>query len=741
MATIKKKVNIKSLALALRAFGTKVEAVKAAAAPAADDAAPAADASDAKEEEAAPAAAAPADVKVEVAALAAAAEQDVAGMDLAPKDYDFGASACYDGLARRITCANEEARRLWARAYGFMINYNHEYAVAQFQACLAADPQCAMAWWGIGYCVSSNYNWEPGLGSSYDALQAAAGLKGSVTALEGDLIDALAARSSLEVKEAADPTKLSMGNDPALNVAYAAAMKTVFEKYANDVDISALYAESLMVLKPWKLWNKTVTDKGEIEITAADDNTLEAVRVIEAGFELEGGKQSPTLCHLYCHIMELSPTPEKALPAADTLRTLMPDCGHLVHMPSHIDAWVGQWKEGIDDNVAGVAADDKFVKQSGMDSMFYKFYRMHNHHFVVWCAMHDGQYTTAMEYSRKAEAQLPAGDKDSGVNFLLSGIIPMGKVFLESYLTMVWHTMVRFGKWDEILAEPTRDDKEVFAGVIATQHYARGVAYASKGMVAEAEAEEVKFLEALKNPNLAGRVLHNNPMYQDPATGPSLLEVSRHILAAEIEYRRQFLTKKEGGAADFGEAFALLRTGVTLSLNLAYNEPWGQMQPVRHILGALLLEQGEVEEAEAVYRADIKLWKNNMWGLLGLKNCLAKKGGADAELAEVSALFTERSCRADEVPTVTCFCAQAKVEAAACCGGEAKEEKGEKEEKAAGGKAADTPAPVADDDDDLAWENDTDEGMFIKYFSLCSVCVQCKSFALTLTLYHYCPHV
>ena len=210
MATIKKKVNVKSLAIALRAFGTKVEAVKAAAAPADAADAAASDASglapiesltpdlealiaagemtreearavafggdaadakeDAKEEDAAAAAAA--DVKVEVAApAAAAAEQDVAGMDLAPKDYDFGASACYDGLARRITCANEEARRLWARAYGFMINYNHEYAVAQFQACLAADPKCAMAWWGIGYCVSSNYNWEPGLGSSYDALQ------------------------------------------------------------------------------------------------------------------------------------------------------------------------------------------------------------------------------------------------------------------------------------------------------------------------------------------------------------------------------------------------------------------------------------------------------------------------------------------------------------------------------------------------------------------------------------------
>ena len=136
-----------------------------------------------------------------------------------------------------------------------------------------------------------------------------------------------------------------------------------------------------------------------------------------------------------------------------------------------------------------------------------------------------------------------------------------------------------------------------------------------------------------------------------------------------MEYRRQFLAKKEGGAANFTAAFDHLRRGVTLSLNLAYNEPWGQMQPVRHILGALLLEQGEVEEAEAVYRADIKLWKNNMWGLLGLKNCLAKKGGADAELAEVAALFTERSCRADVVPTVTCFCAQAQEKK--CC--EAKE--------------------------------------------------------------------
>ena len=138
------------------------------------------------------------------------------------------------------------------------------------------------------------------------------------------------------------------------------------------------------------------------------------------------------------------------------------------------------------------------------------------------------------------------------------------------------------------------------------------------------------------------------------------------MLTAEIEYRKQFLAKAAGEAADFTVAFDHLRRGVTLSLNLAYNEPWGQAQPVRHILGALLLEQGEVAEAEAVYRADIKLWKDNMWGLLGLKNCLEARGDAADELAAVSAKQAERSSRADVVPTKTCFCAQDSL-APSCC--------------------------------------------------------------------------
>ena len=584
-------------------------------------------------------------------------------MTFAPTDYDYGDAANYS-FAMEITCANDEARAMFVEAFGHMLNYNHEQAIACFSKVTELDDTCAMAWWGIAYCVSSNYNWAPGLGSGHDSIQQAVSLKDGCTELEQDLIDALATRHSAEARDAADPTVLNMGNSPELNVAFAEAMAPLYEKYSGNLDVTAIYVEALMNLKAWQLWDKN-TATGEI--TPADDNTLLLVKILEDAFESsEEAKINPALCHLYCHALELSPFPEKALPAADVLRNLMPGLGHLVHMPSHIDAWVGQWKEAVECNIAAVEADDRYVELTGNESQFYKFYRMHNHHFIVWCAMFEGQYETALKYARKAVDTLPAGDANSGVQFMLAGIIPMGAIFLESYVTMPWHVMIRFGKWDEILAEPMYDDKDVFPATIATQHYARGVAYASKGMVPEAEAEQVLFNEALKNPALAGRVLHNNLMYQDPSDGPCILLVNEAVLSGEIEYRRQYLAKERGEASDFTEAFDHIRRGVDLSLNLAYNEPWGQMQPVRHILGALLFEQGHVEEAEAVYREDIKLWKDNMWGLLGLKLCLEARGDAPEELAEVTALFQERSSRADMVPSVTCFCAQTDDEPSCC---------------------------------------------------------------------------
>ena len=584
-------------------------------------------------------------------------------MVLKPDDYDFGDSSNYS-FANDITCSNDETRKMYILAHGHMLNYNHEEAIACFQKCTELDPDCAMAWWGIAYCLSSNYNWSPGLGSGHDPIQQAMSLKDKCTELEQDLINALAERHSEEARDAADPSVLNMGNSPELNIAFADAMAPLYEKYKGNLDVTAIYVEALMNLKAWQLWDKN-TKTGEI--TPADDNTLLLVKVLEDAFESsDEAKVHPAICHLYCHALELSPFPERALPAADVLRTRMPGLGHLVHMPSHIDAWVGQWKEAIDCNIAAVEADDRYVEITGNESQFYKFYRMHNHHFVVWCAMFDGQYGTALKYARKAVETLPAGDANSGVQFMLAGVIPMGAIFLESYVTMPWHVMIRFGKWDEILNEPLHTDRDVFPAAIATQHYARGVAYASMGMVPEAEAEQVLFKEALQNPALAGRVLHNNLMYQEPSEGPCILLVNDAILDGEIEYRRQYLAKENGQDADFTVAFDHLRRGVDLSLNLAYNEPWGQMQPVRHILGALLLEQGEVEEAEEVYRADIELWKDNMWGLLGLKLCLEARGDTSGELEKVTSQFEERSSRADIIPAKTCFCAQDSVDDSCC---------------------------------------------------------------------------
>ena len=584
-------------------------------------------------------------------------------MVLKPDDYDFGDASNYS-FANDITCKNDETRKMYILAHGHMLNYNHEEAIACFQKCTELDPDCAMAWWGIAYCLSSNYNWSPGLGSGHDPIQQAMSLRDKCTELEQDLINALAERHSEEARDAADPSVLNMGNSPELNIAFADAMAPLYEKYKGNLDVTAIYVEALMNLKAWQLWDKN-TKTGEI--TPADDNTLLLVKVLEDAFESsDEAKVHPAICHLYCHALELSPFPERALPAADVLRTRMPGLGHLVHMPSHIDAWVGQWKEAIDCNIAAVEADDRYVEITGNESQFYKFYRMHNHHFVVWCAMFDGQYETALKYARKAVETLPAGDANSGVQFMLAGVIPMGAIFLESYVTMPWHVMIRFGKWDEILNEPLHTDRDVFPAAIATQHYARGVAYASMGMVPEAEAEQVLFKEALQNPALAGRVLHNNLMYQDPSEGPCILLVNDAILDGEIEYRRQYLAKENGQDADFTVAFDHLRRGVDLSLNLAYNEPWGQMQPVRHILGALLLEQGEVEEAEEVYRADIELWKDNMWGLLGLKLCLEARGDTSGELEKVTSLFEERSSRADIIPAKTCFCAQDSLDDSCC---------------------------------------------------------------------------
>ena len=202
-------------------------------------------------------------------------------MVLKPDDYDFGETSNYS-FVDLISCENDETRKMFILAYGHMLNYNHEEAIACFQKCTELDPKCAMAWWGIAYCLSSNYNWTPGLGSGHDPIQQAIKLKDECTELEQDVIIALSKRHSAEARDAADPSVLNMGNSVELNIAFAEAMEPLYEKYNGNLDVTAIYVEALMNLKAWQLWEKN-TETGEI--TPADDNTLLLVKVLEDAFD------------------------------------------------------------------------------------------------------------------------------------------------------------------------------------------------------------------------------------------------------------------------------------------------------------------------------------------------------------------------------------------------------------------------------------------------------------------------
>ena len=466
---------------------------------------------------------------------------------------------------------------------------------------------------------------------------------GSVTELEADLIRAMAARSSKETHEAVDLSKMFFGNTKELNVAYAEAMKEVSEKHKENHDVLYFYVEALMNLNPWQLWVKDSSG----DIKAANETTTTIAHLLEEA--LAKTPMHAGLCHLYIHTMELSPTPEKALPQADVLRTAMPGYGHLVHVASHIDAWVGQYKEGLEANIKGVEADDAYVEATGIDSSFYKFYRLHNVHFVVWMAMFDGQSRIAFEYAEKITRMLPAGD--NGVEFMLAKVVPMGAVYFEAFASVKWHVMIRFGKWLDLLQMPVPKKDGIFASTLATARYARAIAFAATNRIKEAEAEERRFHEALADPKLQGRCLHNNLMWKDDGS-PSILGVAEYMLKGEIAYRK----------GHYDDAFCCLKEATKRDDGLAYDEPWGWMLPSRHALGALLLEQNKPQEAAEVYRQDLTVNKNNMWALFGLTKCL--KAGAPPlpgeTLAALHAKFKDASKRADIKFDHTCFCAGLK---------------------------------------------------------------------------------
>ena len=533
-------------------------------------------------------------------------------------------------FSKKVTTSSTDCQQWIDRGIIHTFGFNRQEAIRCYQKALNYDSGCAMAHYFIAYNNAADYNnpdgmdYALGFEESHKALDMAKNTPG-LSDWERALIEAQVHRFCWPV---------GSKSHEELHRNYANAMRPVYQKFGeDDMDIAAFFAESLMMLAPWKLW--TVPP----DVKPAIPETEELVSVLERG--LKTNPSHPCLCHFYIHTMELSATPEKALPAADTLRHgCVPEHGHLLHMPSHIDVWIGHYKEAIEINKRAVVADETYMLKTGQDNEFYKAYRMHNYHFTAWAAMFHGQYAIALEYAEAAEKQLGP----DAVTYMM-GDVPVGSLYLEAFACIPWHVLIRFGKWDEIICRQLKEDKDMYAGTVATSHYARGVAFAVMGNLDKAEAERRKFYNALQNTALEKRRLFKNIMH-DPENHSGILDVAEAVLNGELEYFK----------GNFQQAFEHLRLAVKRDVNLHYDEPWGWMMPARHVLGALLLEQGEVVEAEAVYREDLKLYKNNLWSLLGLHQALKQQQKME-EAEIVHASFEKASAHADIKIQASCLCA------------------------------------------------------------------------------------
>ena len=546
--------------------------------------------------------------------------------------YDLGR------FSRIVTTDNAEAQLWFDRGLNWLYGFNHKEAIACFTRAAQADPTCAMAHWGHAYAAGPNYNmpWvlydskglTEALAEAFDASQVALAQIDQVTPPEAALITALAARY---------PQRDPVADMAPWDQAFANAMRDVQTSFPDDAEIATIFVDALMNLTPWQMWDLPT---GAV---APDAATREAQAVLERHMTLPDGMTHPGILHLYVHLMEMSPHPEKALKAGDVLRTLVPDAGHLVHMPSHIDVLCGHYENVVRWNEKAIKADLIYYEREGAFNI-YTGYRQHNYHFVIYGALFLGQFEPAMRAVR--------GMDDTTPEALLNVKSPPMADFLESYLSMEPHVLIRFGMWEDILKLALPEDIETRCTKVAMIEYAKALALSASVTRPKAEAQYAVF-SAAKARVPDTRMLHNVRVVD-------LLELATAMLDGELSYRK----------GDYDTAFNRLRDAVALDDALPYDEPWGWMQPTRHALGALLFEQGHFADAEEVFRQDLGLaaglpracqHPDNVWALRGLYDCLTAQGKT-ADTAHIKLRLDLAEARADRPVKAACGCAQAAMQ-------------------------------------------------------------------------------
>jgi tetratricopeptide (TPR) repeat protein len=535
--------------------------------------------------------------------LALGCSQQTGSLTRGPLD-----TALYKGMGqhrRPVTTSSPLAQKYFNQGLVWAYAFNHNAAIRSFEKATQADPECAMAWWGIALCNGPHIN-NPAMSdeqseAAFSALQQAIKHIDKTRPVEHDLILALSNRYAKPWPE--DRT--------ALNHAYAEAMANVYANHPKDPDVGTLYAEALMNLKPWDLY----TQQGEPR-----EGTDEIVFLLEKVMKLD--PHNPGANHLYIHAVEPSATPERGLPAADRLRNMVYASGHLLHMPSHIDVLVGQWNEAIVQNRKAMRSDENY-RRTAPPQRFQHLYMSHNSHMLAFAAMMSGREREALEAARSILEDVP--------NDALHDVAP----YLDYMMCGVYDVQKRFGRWDAILTEAP---PQPFLPISTAMWRAnRAIAYAAKKDFVSAELEHEAFRRVV------ARIPEDHVAVINPTQ--KVLAIAEHLVTGEIALQK----------GDLKRAAYELEKGTVIEDSLLYMEPPEWIQPIRHTLGAVYLKDQRFDDAERIYREDLEKWPNNGWSLYGLMRALEGQG----KMTEASAArtrFKEAWKYADEPIMTSCKC-------------------------------------------------------------------------------------
>jgi tetratricopeptide (TPR) repeat protein len=485
-------------------------------------------------------------------------------------------------LHHPVSTSNPQAQQFFDQGLRLIYAFNHDEAGHSFQRAAELDPKLAMAYWGIAEAVGPNYN-DPAsddrFKAAHDAIQKALDLSGNGSAIEKAYIEAMAKRFPGDPK--ADRRKAAED--------YRDAMREVVKQYPDDLDAATLFAESGMNLHPWGLWHPDGTpEAGTEEIVS----TLESV--------IRRDPNHLGAIHYYIHSVEASRSPERALAGANRLATLAPAAGHIVHMPAHVYIRTGDYDAAVKTNQKAATADEAYIKASGAQGIYPMMYYSHNLHFIAMCSAMNGNYAESKKAADMLAAHVAPAVKD----------MPP----LEGFMTIPMAVEVRFHRWSDILAAKPPDPAMKVSTVF--YHFARGMALAATGKVADAEAEHKLVSEA-------EQATPEDVVFAMPVNNKAkdILKIAKNVLGAKIALAKN---DNEG-------AINMLRQAVVVQDSLKYDEPPDWFFPVRESLGAVLLSSGNAVEAEKVFRDDLDRNPRNPRSLFGLREALkAQKRDYDA---------------------------------------------------------------------------------------------------------------